>query len=284
MESIENENLYKILQISIDSSTSDIKKAYRKKALKLHPDKNPDNPDAAKEFHKLSKILEILTDESARKAYDRVLKARQEAQIRHQALDSKRKKLKEDLDAREQFKSNQQKQKSAEQLLKEEIERLRKEGSKQVEEEIALVTQQIFNERNNQNTDIEREESDKFRIKIKWKANKNDDKNGGYNEEILRKILLKYGDINVLVMSSKKKGSALIEYKTKRAAEMAIDLEKGLIENPLNLEWVNPPISSTSKGTTIKDSDFESIVLMKLRQAEERKKLIAQMMAEDKND
>ena len=39
-----------------------IKKSYRKKALKCHPDKNPDNPDAAREFDRLKKILEILLD------------------------------------------------------------------------------------------------------------------------------------------------------------------------------------------------------------------------------
>jgi len=43
-----------------------VKKAYRKKALVCHPDKNPDNPKAAELFHQLSKALEILTDESAR--------------------------------------------------------------------------------------------------------------------------------------------------------------------------------------------------------------------------
>lgn len=39
-----------------------IKKAYRKKALKCHPDKNPDNPEAAAEFDQLQKILEVLLD------------------------------------------------------------------------------------------------------------------------------------------------------------------------------------------------------------------------------
>lgn len=69
--------------------------------MQCHPDKNPDNPDAAKEFQRLSAILEILTDEAARKAYDKVLRARKEAQIRHNELDGKRRKLKEELEARE---------------------------------------------------------------------------------------------------------------------------------------------------------------------------------------
>lgn len=63
---------------------------------------------------------------------------------------------------------------------------------------------------------------------------------------------------------------------------MAIDLEIGLSSNPLKLQWVDPTSRSTSsKSNLIKESDFESITLTKLRQAEERKRLIEQMMAED---
>nr|CAD7599830.1 unnamed protein product [Timema genevievae] len=43
-----------------------VKKAYRKKALTCHPDKNPDNPRAGELFHQLSRALEVLTDELAR--------------------------------------------------------------------------------------------------------------------------------------------------------------------------------------------------------------------------
>lgn len=52
-----------LLKVEIDLQ---VKKAYRKKALKCHPDKNPDNPKAAELFHQLTRALEILTDESAR--------------------------------------------------------------------------------------------------------------------------------------------------------------------------------------------------------------------------
>lgn len=43
-----------------------IKKAYRKKALTCHPDKNPDNPETVALFLRLSKALEVLIDETAR--------------------------------------------------------------------------------------------------------------------------------------------------------------------------------------------------------------------------
>ena len=53
-----------------DSPTSvEIKKAYHRFALKLHPDKNP-SEDASKQFQTLQKVYAVLSDEKKRKAYD----------------------------------------------------------------------------------------------------------------------------------------------------------------------------------------------------------------------
>ncbi|XP_044765182.1 dnaJ homolog subfamily C member 17-like [Coccinella septempunctata] len=93
-------DLYEVLDIEPSCSINDMKKAYRKKALQCHPDKNPDNPDAAVEFHKLTRILAILSDEKVRLSYDKILRGREEAALRHKELDSKRKKFKEDLESR----------------------------------------------------------------------------------------------------------------------------------------------------------------------------------------
>lgn len=277
---IEELDLYELLEIDITTSIADIKKAYRKKALQCHPDKNPDDPEAAKKFHFLSKVLGILTDDAARFAYDKVLKAKKEAALRHKEIDSKRRKLKEDLELREKRAGHAAK--SADQLLKEEIERLRKEGSKAVEEEIEYVKRKLLEEQNlNYNT----EDSAKYRIKIRWSANKSDETNGGYTQEMIYNFFAKYGDIQALVMSPKKKGSALIEFQDVKSAEMAVQLEIGLPGNPLKLEWIHgPPKTNRSSSSLIKESDFESVTLTKLKQAEERKRLIAQMMAEDETD
>nr|CAI5848242.1 unnamed protein product [Callosobruchus analis] len=278
---VEELDLYEILEIDIKSTAAEIKKAYRKKALQCHPDKNPDDPGAAKKFHQLSKILEILTDTAARSAYDKVLKGKQEAALRHKELDSKRRKLKEDLEDREKRAASKGvSQKSADQKLKEEIERLRKEGSKQVEEEVQYIRRKIREEQEQSANSLD---GSKYRIKIKWSASKNDTSNGGYTQEMLHRFLSKYGDVQELVMSPKKMGSALVEFSDRKAAEMAVDFEKGLGTNPLTLQWVGGPPKRANRpiSNLVKDSDFESVTLMKLRQAEERKRLIAQMMAED---
>lgn len=160
-----------------------IKKAYRKKALQCHPDKNPDDANASQKFHQLSKALEILTDTTARAAYDKVLKGRKEAAIRHKRLDSKRQKLKEELEKREKQSFTQ---KSADVKLREEIERLRKEGSKAVEEEMQYVLKKVKESLNQSSAN-----HSVFRIKIKWTASKNDPSNGGYTQDILYKFLSK---------------------------------------------------------------------------------------------
>lgn len=272
-----------------------IRKAYRKKALECHPDKNPDNPKAAELFHELANALEILSDESARAAYDRVLNAKKAAALRHQELDSKRRKLIEDLERREKEASDRArakhggysaKGKSPEEQLKDEMERLRKEGSRLLHEEQELLRQKLAEDRMKMQSGTKEWDSSKYRIKIKWKADKHDKTNGGYDEERLRNYMKKYGDIVALVVSSKKNGNAIIEFKTQEAAEMAVDYEKGNMQNPLTLEWIgNPPTNSNNQMSgTITDHDFESLVLRQLRQAEERKRLIAQMMRDEETE
>lgn len=60
----------------------------------------------------------------------------------------------------------------------------------------------------------------------------------------------------------------------------------GLPENPLTLKWVNErPVLTTKKNASgpslVCDRDYESVVLMKMRQAAERQRLIEEMMKED---
>uniref|UniRef100_A0A1B6INP3 DnaJ homolog subfamily C member 17 n=1 Tax=Homalodisca liturata TaxID=320908 RepID=A0A1B6INP3_9HEMI len=241
MDDITKIDLYELLGILPSATVQEVKKAYRKKALKCHPDKNPDNARAGELFHQLSRALEILIDESARAAYDKVINAKKAAALRNKELDSKRKKLKEDLEAKErQAQTEEIREKSAEEKFKAEIDRLRKEGSKQLEEEIEFVRSQIQREKY---CDSEQLDLDLFRLKVKWKVTEGDQSHNTYNHESLTKIFSKYGEISALVVSNKKKGSALLEFNSSTAAINAQRLEQGFLSNPLSVSWLRgrPP-------------------------------------------
>src|SRR5687768_18226583 len=61
---------YEVLGVNRDASEDDIKKAYRKLAMKHHPDRNPDNPKSEDHFKEAKEAYEVLTDANKRAAYD----------------------------------------------------------------------------------------------------------------------------------------------------------------------------------------------------------------------
>ena len=64
------QDLYQTLGIEKNSSDADIKKAYRKLAMKYHPDRNPDDTAAEQKFKSIQKAYAVLSDKQKRAAYD----------------------------------------------------------------------------------------------------------------------------------------------------------------------------------------------------------------------
>jgi molecular chaperone DnaJ len=72
---------YKVLEVARDASEADIKKAYRRLAMKHHPDRNPGDHSAEEKFKEAKEAYEVLSDSSKRAAYD---------QFGHAGLDASR--------------------------------------------------------------------------------------------------------------------------------------------------------------------------------------------------
>ena len=64
------EDYYSVLGLEKNATQDDIKKAYRKKALEYHPDRNPDNPDAESKFKECAEAYECLSDTQKKSVYD----------------------------------------------------------------------------------------------------------------------------------------------------------------------------------------------------------------------
>ncbi|HKB81339.1 MAG TPA: molecular chaperone DnaJ [Thermoanaerobaculia bacterium] len=71
MAATEKRDYYEVLAIARGASLDEIKKAYRRMALKYHPDKNPDDPEAEEKFKEAAEAYAVLSDEEKRARYDR---------------------------------------------------------------------------------------------------------------------------------------------------------------------------------------------------------------------
>ena len=67
----EKRDYYEVLGVSKDADAKEIKKAYRKLAMKYHPDKNPGDKAAEAKFKEINEAYEVLSDEEKRSTYDR---------------------------------------------------------------------------------------------------------------------------------------------------------------------------------------------------------------------
>jgi DnaJ family protein C protein 17 len=133
------DDFYALLGVAVDASEAVIMQAYRKTSIRYHPDKNPDNKDAADRFIYLGRARDILKDAKLRSEYDRARAQRREKVLQDDRLDSTRRKMKEDLEQREQIhrdSTQSLKRKRAEDMSEAEriAERIAEDGRRRVRE------------------------------------------------------------------------------------------------------------------------------------------------------
>ncbi|KAJ9660920.1 hypothetical protein H2198_002265 [Neophaeococcomyces mojaviensis] len=100
--SLENTDIYEFLGLPGPASTeSEIRKAGRKTSLLYHPDKVAPTPENLANFHLVQQALAILTDSAEKSKYDQTREAKLRRKAEVDALDARRRKMREDLEARE---------------------------------------------------------------------------------------------------------------------------------------------------------------------------------------
>ncbi|EIE22754.1 DnaJ-domain-containing protein [Coccomyxa subellipsoidea C-169] len=260
----ERQNPYTILGLEkgFESTDAEIKKAFRKLALTKHPDKQPDNPNAAAEFGVIQRAYEILLDSAAREAWDQLAKAKRAREERHAGATAKRRKMTEDLEKRERaFQTGRNEEQVARNRLHAELERLRqqhKERDAQVNaERMAAATAATMASRpqaaGNSAPSSAGPSAVPFPVpaaapdegppamteelvrtlKVSWDA-----RDGGYTAEELRAVFSAHGPVSDVVMRQPKKkkkstSSAFVEMGTLEAAAAAARAANGRSDLPL---------------------------------------------------
>lgn len=273
-------------------SVDEIKKAYRSKALELHPDKRPGDKQAITNFQRLQTSYEILKDEKARKLFDDLLRVKREQQRRQSERDSKRdgkrRRMVSDLEERERAafapdpstKEREEEERIAKKL-KEEIARIRVMHANKGAN-MASATSRESSGIRKESSDTTRAEVDKEKVlKVSWEKIGEE-----YTAEGLTELFSKFGEVeDVVIKSSKKKGSALVVMANKDAAVAATGSVCGHLSNPLlvlplqsSMATEAPSAPRSAEPDTLRNlvgagyAAFEDSVLLKLQKAAQKQK------------
>ncbi|KAL5362697.1 hypothetical protein BJX96DRAFT_106431 [Aspergillus floccosus] len=236
------EDFYALLDIPAAAGENEIRRAYRRTALKYHPDKiaNPTPADLDK-FHLLQIAYDVLSDPAIRQLYDNAREARQRKQRERDMMDAAKRKMREDLEAREragaagpgvgvqrgvkrQWMGAGTEDTDAEQKLQREIERIAEDGRRrrrEVEEQLKRAAdeeeQRLKQEeeeakraadRSSQRVDRSREGGGsnvpelERAVKVRWVR---DGRGLDLDQDRLRALLAPFGNIETVLMRKDKR-------------------------------------------------------------------------------
>ncbi|KAL5114152.1 hypothetical protein ACEQ8H_007949 [Pleosporales sp. CAS-2024a] len=211
------EDFYELLGVAFDAEEAAIKKAYRKASIRYHPDKNPDNKDAADRFIYLGWARDILIDPKLKGEYDRARTWRREKALQDELLDGRRKQMKQDLERRErEGKDHAQslKRKRAEDMSEaekraQEIQRIAEDGKRRRKEAQERLDRQR-KEEEEQLSNVEppapsqRPASSEIDRTIKIRFQR-DEATSSWDKDTLQQMFTRYGPIESMVVGKDKK-------------------------------------------------------------------------------
>lgn len=282
------EDYYELLSVPFDAEESVIKRAYRKASIRYHPDKNPDNKDAADRFIALGWARDILIDPKLKGEYDRARTRRREKAFQDELLSGNRRKMKEELERREResadFGASLKRKRAADlseaEKREQEIQRLAEDGKrrrkeaqdrkdKARKEEEAAAAEPVKSPEPQAPKPGESAELDRT-IKIRFHR---EGETATWDKDTIRNMFEKYGKIDSIIMGKDKKlklegekhrklvAMVFVVYRRLDHAHAAVSDAK--TEHPAldSVAWANgePDLSSSTNAngastSTAKDS------------------------------
>ncbi|KAJ7269662.1 hypothetical protein C8J57DRAFT_1322660 [Mycena rebaudengoi] len=198
-------NPYELLDLKLECTEQEIRTAYRQTSRKVHPDRNRNDPDAARKFHVLTQSYELLLDPLRRLALDAKLRVKQARDERFKSYDNKRKNMVVELEERERaFKKAKMEQQKEEADQWQETEKIKDEGRRLREERENEIRRREMEARQSKEDDLEAPRLDPLdttvRLKYKLSAHPN-----LTTQESLSALLAPFGttDTESIVLSTK---------------------------------------------------------------------------------
>ncbi|KAF3053957.1 hypothetical protein E8E11_011970 [Didymella keratinophila] len=217
------EDYYALLAVPFDAEESVIKRAYRKASIRYHPDKNPDNKDAADRFIALGWARDILIDPKLKGEYDRARTRRREKAFQDELLSGNRRKMKEELERREResadFGASLKRKRAADlseaERREQEIQRLAEDGKRRRKEAqdrkdqarreeeaaVAAAAEPVQSPEKRASRPGESAELDRT-VKIRFHR---EGETATWDKDAVRRIFEKYGKIDSIIMGKDKK-------------------------------------------------------------------------------
>ncbi|PPQ80570.1 hypothetical protein CVT25_001604 [Psilocybe cyanescens] len=244
----EDVNPYDLLGVKTEATEQEIRTAYRQRSLKVHPDRNPNNPDAARKFHELNQAYELLLDPLRRLALDAKLRIKLARKERFKAYDNKRKNLVEELEERERaFKKTRMDKQKEEVQTWHETEKIKEEGKRLREQKEQEMKNRMYPPRSDdyiQPEEMEEEEAPPamdttVRLKYRLKSHPT-----LTTPSAIASFLSRFGatdESSIVLSKPPKTGSALVPFKQIGDAFAAVCAserkESGM--DGVKITWVN---------------------------------------------
>jgi DnaJ family protein C protein 17 len=294
------EDFYELLGVAFDAPEAAIKKAYRKASIRYHPDKNPDNKDAADRFIYLGWARDILIDEKLKGEYDRARTRRREKALQDELLDGRRRNMIDELERREREVPNL-KRKRAEQMneaerrereREQEMQRLaedtkrrrkelkeRREKERKEEYEASFINTEKSPEpqapKPGESAEIDRT------VKVRFQR---EGETTDWDKDKMSSMFVKYGKIDSVVMGKDKKirpsggkhrntvATVFITYTRLDHAHAAVLDGKSDYPSLESVSWVNGPPDLKWRTTgdapsTHNMPSLEEVTMMRLKEA-----------------